>query len=458
MQSNSISLENFEIRGLFNRKDVSLNLSYPENVDIFIGQNGIGKTTILNILYYTLSLNFLDLRKMPFTSIKITLSNNKNVVISREELFLAEGIPKRFNLSAIKDIEEYLGNNYVKRLNVIIANSDNIEGIDFFEEMANHPAIPNRLKRYLMKIIGENVVSSNVRILKELVDSMKIEEIFFFPTYRRIEEDIKKFRLDEKDLNKLPGDVIQFGMADVEERFLEIERVISKATNDTYANLTGEMISYLSLNQTISDERKKKIEDSGIVKIIISRLANKINNEVQQSVIKLFENRSNIYKKEYEPLVFFLCALIDKYEENMHMEEQIHAFKNVVNKYLVNKKVVYDTHNIKIYVIDNETEESIPLKLLSSGEKQIVSLYSKIYLSFANNFIVLFDEPELSLSIEWQESLIKDIMDSKKCKFLIAVTHSPFIFNNKFEDNARSMELFITNKALSAGGDEDYGE
>nr|WP_255356453.1 AAA family ATPase [Cylindrospermopsis sp. CR12] len=80
---------------------------------------------------------------------------------------------------------------------------------------------------------------------------------------------------------------------------------------------------------------------------------------------------------------------------------------------------------------------------LSSGEKQIISLFSKIYLEPHEDFIVLFDEPELSLSIEWQRRLLPDILKSNRCKLLLAVTHSPFIFDNELDLNANDLEIFV---------------
>ena len=35
--------------------------------------------------------------------------------------------------------------------------------------------------------------------------------------------------------------------------------------------------------------------------------------------------------------------------------------------------------------------------------------------------------------------LIPDIINTRKCKKLIAVTHSPFIFDNEYEKNTKSM-------------------
>jgi predicted ATP-binding protein involved in virulence len=76
-------------------------------------------------------------------------------------------------------------------------------------------------------------------------------------------------------------------------------------------------------------------------------------------------------------------------------------------------------------------------------EKNIISLFSKIYLSDSKEFIVLFDEPELSLSLFWQKLLLPDIVSSQKCKFLLSVTHSPFIFENDLAEYAIGLNQYI---------------
>ena len=80
---------------------------------------------------------------------------------------------------------------------------------------------------------------------------------------------------------------------------------------------------------------------------------------------------------------------------------------------------------------------------MSSGEKQIVSLFSKIFFEDYKKLIILFDEPELSLSIDWQSQLLPDIVQSKKCSFLLTVTHSPFIFKNELDKYAIGMNVYI---------------
>lgn len=47
-EMNSTNLKSFKILGLFGRYDVDL--PFDKEVNIFIGENGLGKTTILNCL------------------------------------------------------------------------------------------------------------------------------------------------------------------------------------------------------------------------------------------------------------------------------------------------------------------------------------------------------------------------------------------------------------------------
>jgi predicted ATPase len=79
---------------------------------------------------------------------------------------------------------------------------------------------------------------------------------------------------------------------------------------------------------------------------------------------------------------------------------------------------------------------------LSSGEKQIVSLFSHLYLSGQNKYFVLIDEPELSLSVPWQKRFLVDVCSGSFCAGLIAVTHSPFIYDNELKKYAHSLGEF----------------
>jgi len=132
---------------------------------------------------------------------------------------------------------------------------------------------------------------------------------------------------------------------------------------------------------------------------------------------------------------------INKENKSNH---SIRKFTDVCNKYLLDKTLIYDENKVNIYVKINLNNQRLHLSDLSFGEKQIISIFSKIYLSSIDSeFIVLIDEPELSQSIFWQRNFLPDIYNSGKVRFLFAVTHSPFIFENELDKYAVSLNEYM---------------
>ena len=91
----------------------------------------------------------------------------------------------------------------------------------------------------------------------------------------------------------------------------------------------------------------------------------------------------------------------------------------------------------------NSKLEKIKFQDLSSGEKQIVSLFGHLYLDENDSAFVFIDEPELSLSVDWQKTLLPDIASSPKFCGLLATTHSPFVFDNNLESVVHGINEFL---------------
>ncbi len=81
---------------------------------------------------------------------------------------------------------------------------------------------------------------------------------------------------------------------------------------------------------------------------------------------------------------------------------------------------------------------------LSSGEKQLLIILFKVFLQEEKPFVLLMDEPEISLDTEWQAILIEKILALNPLAQLIIVTHSPSIFGDGWGDKLVWMEDIIT--------------
>ena len=72
-------------------------------------------------------------------------------------------------------------------------------------------------------------------------------------------------------------------------------------------------------------------------------------------------------------------------------DEKIKKFVIVCNKYLVGKRFYYDESNLKLDLVNNRNDEIINIDNLSSGEKQLISIFSKLLLENEKKCIILFN-------------------------------------------------------------------
>jgi predicted ATP-binding protein involved in virulence len=73
-QMNSTGIKSFAIFNLFGRYNVTL--KFDKEVNIYVGENGLGKTTILNCLYSVLNKKFSLLENVDFSKIEIMFKKN----------------------------------------------------------------------------------------------------------------------------------------------------------------------------------------------------------------------------------------------------------------------------------------------------------------------------------------------------------------------------------------------
>ena len=230
-------------------------------------------------------------------------------------------------------------------------------------------------------------------------------------------------------------------MSDVENRINMILETIRKAAMTGFTKMTGVLLKQYLDNKVVNDGKQSIDEEK--LNIALERIGEEIETSDKIKIRKLVSD-GTIYKDSNEHLLNLIVNLIESYEKQSFYDEKVKKFKDVCNGYLDGKKYVYDESNLTLEIYRDNYRKPINLKNLSSGEKQVLSIFSKLYLDDEKPCIILFDEPELSLSIKWQEHFLPDIMESQKCKMLIAVTHSPFIFENQYDNLAQDMGRCIT--------------
>lgn len=90
--------------------------------------------------------------------------------------------------------------------------------------------------------------------------------------------------------------------------------------------------------------------------------------------------------------------------------------------------------------LETGIENPILPENLSSGEKQILIILLTTLLQDGKPYILLMDEPEISLHIDWQRSLIQNIRQINPSCQIIMVTHSPTTYYGGWIENVTRIE------------------
>lgn len=459
----------FKINGL--NKGYNVDLIFENDKTIFVGENGIGKTTILSILYYILDLNFEELLRFSFDSIELTFEDSTPLKISKHDMRealerLQRSEARRRTPRSQFDINEFVSmieedqEFYEELKRIIVSGKSNSNSYrEVMNILRNKTGFGPSSIRFREEVFSELSYRLNPPSYKFLID--KVEniknnyKILYFPTYRRIEENLAQLYLktsDERFRNKSNGELIHFGMEDVKLKIENLLNKISKETNESYNTMTSGLLNkFAEGNLDVAFEEF----DKDMIVIALSRLGNKVTEESKETILKKIEDNTI---KDDKHLNYLVSSIINNYKQLEEIDSRIDDFTERVNGYLVNKKFFYDAESLKLEIkrtnsmgkikthkdlFGDDVEEVINLESLSSGEKQLVSAFSKIFLEDEKKLLILFDEPELSLSVPWQRKFIYDISQAETCKFLLVVTHSPFIFD-KLLDYAREIDKFIT--------------
>lgn len=204
--------------------------------------------------------------------------------------------------------------------------------------------------------------------------------LIYLPTYRRI----------EKDYFSLYGD-------------------IDKRVTSYVLRLFPEIMDKINFEKKSDDGRDKKetgYDDlhnySETEKDLNNIFSNIISSRNNEKWIKSKSNSENLEMIEFGMSdVNFRINQFNPHE-NSEKKAILERFIVLINKYLSDtKKIIFDDSFCEFYLYDTIREVNYNLEHLSSGEKQLISIFSHLFFDKKLPFIII-DEPEISLSISWQ--------------------------------------------------------
>ncbi|WP_273827735.1 AAA family ATPase [Providencia rettgeri] len=469
---NFFPVEYFKILGLYGYKNLSMVMK--GKTTIFAAENGAGKTTILNALKAVLLSDMPSLRKLNFKKIIIKFKED------HEEISILNEDIKNENLDDFKlllenelRLEEDIWDDInvddalfaIDRCNDSFSIDDDFVMQRIYMSSTYHmDSFMDKLLPLQAKIKAKGSLFSDTGLeipFNKIKNNMAKYNVIFLPTYRRVEKKLDnvksknkyapRFTRKSSDNKKNNHDKIYYGLSDVEETLSQITLDIERESNIGYRALTAKMLDDLVKGEYDNESNlKSDLPSITDLKRFLNRVKpenNAFNIEMGNFLITELEglySRNEVQQNKY--LHYFLSKLNLVIEETKEQESKIEEFVGICNKYLSSagdsKRLRFDPFKLEVVVNDEHSDERISLNDLSSGEKQVISIMSILFLSNdKKNKIILIDEPELSLSLKWQRLLLPDIDSGTNVSQVIAITHSPFIYDNSLEKSATSMKV-----------------
>ena len=356
----------FEVTGLFGSPE-PISGQLNSDLNLLTGRNGTGKTSILKLLWFTLSGNILlALKEIEFR--KFTLETDcYRVVIHR--------------LTRVTCRIEY--------------KSDTEDFVSEDEHDADGEFAFN----------AEDPVNSRLR---EFGGSV------FLPTFRRIEGG---FGLSDSRQNAWSSSLLLGKKNPIENALQELAKELSNKQHTFVTSIsTVDIASLLLAKYTELSDTYTKIQQETSQRVI--------------STIKAYESDQDDLlddRESADEVIANIKTLIENLDgEREEVMRPIEAVRDLVQNLIGKVGIKFGTR-----LNFGDAANAINSDLLSAGEKQMLSFIC--YNAFYQNAIIVIDEPELSLHVDWQRQLFSILMEQQSTNQFIVSTHSPFIYN-KYPD------------------------
>lgn len=405
-----------ELFGIFNHV---IPLNTEDRITIIYGLNGIGKTAILKLLNYIFSFQFLELANFPFKEIQIDFD---------------DGSCLYFHVQAGSNIDV---NTQKSEIRIVAKTNISSDEYEFY-----------------LNYHDDRVENKSFRIpFKINEDSMSDKERFVL-ALENLEETVKLvYRFQPKKIPEWLQDIIN----SIDIHLIESQRLLNISeyqemipsvnayANELAENIQEKLAEYGTLSQSLDRTFPVRLVQKASTNSLANDQLLKKLDEIEtkrKHLINagLLDKDENTNFQISEQIDDNIKQVLSVYIEDV--EKKLAVFDNLSQRIELMKKIINQRFSYKAINIDKEKGftftydgNSLSPEKLSSGEQhELVMLYELLF-KVKQNSLILIDEPELSLHVEWQVNFLKDLKEITEIANIdiLLATHSPGIIHDRWD-------------------------
>lgn len=393
---NPVRLEKIEVQKLFDQYDYpNISLFTNERVTILVAPNGFGKTTLLEMLYRIFSLKCAD-------------SESFRLLLAEIQAVPFESVRLQFDYGTSITLRKLKGEK---------SCAEN-EKIFYLEDLAS---------------------LQDTTTVQKFIDTLPFIPVKFIKSSRLT--DYSKYSIRKKKERKEYNSLLSTYCTEIKDRIESLFSIYAEIAEDyectAMARLTDRNDDIVSFHQFLHPPYSIMSRDEAVDKLAL--LAK--DREFLRNTGFIKVNQKLPLGPDPEKITDNTQLLKAITLHVRDCQEKYQLFELLRQKILLLHEIINDLFLDKTFNINYENGfeiirlgKIIDISKLSSGEQHQIILYYDLIFNSEPGTLVLIDEPEISIHIEWQREFLKNLQKISEiinCDFIVT-THSPDIVNDKW--------------------------
>lgn len=413
---------------------------------ILYGDNGSGKTTILHTLHHLISsatdrAHKSSVARVPFRSFTVSFSNGTTLRAFRD----GRSVHGTFTLHLFHNGMKVAERTFKVGNEGFVPVPETDDGIELDKAFANTCAEFIGMESYLLtddrQFDSDSVASRIEKKIADLAISRGHDDKTTIDIRSATAEHratVPRIGFDPSPADALILTAIERFEDWARERVVEGVSTSSGNVNAVYSHLLDRLAARKGANQHTPEQRIENMEKR------IRFLSDVSVRQAQYGFDAQFPGNDFLSQLRRVPIssqelaAVALEPYLDSVEAKLRTQENtvsaIALFIDTLNEYLHNKYLSFNVgRGLRVHT---SHKRFMPAQKLSSGERQLLTLFCNIMAARTTSGVFVIDEPEISLNIKWQRRLVDSLLGcTAKSGVQLAMASHSFELLSKHRDN-----------------------